>query len=106
MVIVAKSWKELLKMLLTVSKLIENFNLTLNIKKFKFGQEIIDYLEYKISKDGIKPGDEKLGALVEFPRPRNVHDTLRLYGLAGFFRRNIPHFAEKRPEFLLRRKTR
>ena len=46
-----------------------------------------------INEHGIKPGQEKLKAVSEFPAPNSVRKIRELVGLANYFRFLIPNFA-------------
>ena len=64
--------------------------LTLNIKKCKFGLDLVDYLGFTFEKSGVKPGTRNLRAILDFPSPMNVHEVRVFRGLASFIRRFIP----------------
>lgn len=54
---------------------------------------IVEYLGYIIGKSEIRPGERKIRATEDFPRPKTVHDVRRFIGLSSFFRRFIKGFA-------------
>jgi len=56
--------------------------------------EEVSYLGYTLCSEGVKPGEEKLDAVKNFPTPKNRHEIRRYLGLTGFFRRFIPRYAE------------
>lgn len=47
-----------------------------------------------LSADGVRPGEQKIIAVQQFPQPQNKHEVKRFLGLCCFFRRFIPHYAE------------
>ena len=63
--------------------------------KCRWGLAEVDYLGFCIAADGLKPDAAKVQALQEWPRPRNQTEVRGFLGLAGYFRRFIPGFAEK-----------
>lgn len=91
--IYAKNWRELMRNLIEVLKALRDAGLTLNLKKCFFGMDIITYLGYVLGNGVIKPGERKIKAIEEYPVPTNVHEIRRFLGLAGFFRRFIPRYA-------------
>ncbi|XP_064463453.1 uncharacterized protein LOC135374423, partial [Ornithodoros turicata] len=48
-------------------------NLTLKLAKYEFFMPEVTFLGFKITRDRIRPGPDKLEAVSQFPRPRNVH---------------------------------
>lgn len=54
----------------------------------------VKYLGHIITPDGIKPDPEKIRDIVNYPLPRNVKDVRAFLGLAGWYRKFIPNFAE------------
>ena len=89
----ARNWEELLQKIEKILSLLEDPGLTLNIKKFRFGLESVEYLGYRIGNGGMSPGDKKVRAILEFPTPKNAADARSFHGVASFFRRFIPGFA-------------
>lgn len=68
---------------------------SLNIKKCRFLEKQIQYLGQEISKEGIKPGEHKVEALLNAPTPSNVREVRQFMGMAGYFRKYIPEFASR-----------
>lgn len=91
--IYGKSVDECLERLERVMRLIEQANLTLNLSKCDFLQQRINYLGYEISVDGVRPGNKKIEAVTNFPRPTNPHSVRQFLGLVGYFRKFIRNFA-------------
>jgi len=68
--------------------------LTLKLSKCHFGYTEVAYLEFMLSADGVRPGDQKVIAIQQYPEPTNKHEVRRFHGMCGFFRRFIPRYAE------------
>ena len=65
-----------MKKFVLVLEVLKKSKLTLNIKKRRFGMREIEFLGFIISEGGIKPGELKVEAIKNFPRPINVHHLL------------------------------
>lgn len=59
----------------TVLETFVNANLTLNLKKFNFLCTEIEYLGFQISEGSIAPSKRKIEAVMNIPRPRDVHNV-------------------------------
>ena len=55
--------------------------------KCKFLKDQVDYLGFKISPRGIQASPDKVRAIIEWPRPKSVHDVRNFLGLASYYRR-------------------
>ena len=93
MCVFADTWENLMKNLEEVLVLLIEAGLTLRLNKCKFGMLYIEYLGYILGNGEISPGDRKIRAIEDFPRPRNKHDIRRFHGLTSFFWRFVPKFS-------------
>ncbi|CAK1603025.1 unnamed protein product [Parnassius mnemosyne] len=80
--IASKTIKEGTEKLEKVLQLLRNAKLTLKLEKCQFFQTQINYLGYKISSEGIRPGKLKIEAVANFPEPKNVHEVRQFVGLS------------------------
>lgn len=67
--------------------------LKLNLAKCTFHVPEATFVGHVLSKDGIRPGDEKIAALRDAPPPANVKQLQSWIGLANWFRGFHPSFA-------------
>ena len=72
---------------------LRQFNLKLHPGKSQFGTDQTTYLGYKISREGIRPSDDKVKALSKLPLPSTVTEVRSFLGLANYFRFLIKDFA-------------
>jgi len=78
----------------TVLETFVNANLTLSLKKCNFLCTEIEYLGFQISEGSIAPSKRKIEAVMNFPRPRDVHNVRQYLGLTGYFRRFVQGYAQ------------
>lgn len=64
------------------------------VSKCKFLTTEITFLGHKVSKDGVCPLENRVTALEHYPAPTSSKAVRRFLGMASFYRRHIPHFAE------------
>ena len=76
-----------------VFKVLAQYDLKISIEKCTFFQNQIDFLGYSITSEGIKPTENKLKEITDFPAPQDSKSLRRFLGMVGFYRRIIPHFA-------------
>ncbi|XP_048477760.1 uncharacterized protein LOC125488660 [Plutella xylostella] len=78
-----------------ILKLLREFGLTLKLSKCHFFNESLTYLGYEVSEEGIKPSQEKILAVKEFPVPSNIHEVRQFLGLSSYFRKFVKGFADR-----------
>jgi len=65
-------------------------------KKIQLAAGSVDYLGYKIRPGvSISPGESKVNDIKKWKYPRSIKEVRQFLGLCSFFRRTIPHFAQK-----------
>lgn len=73
---------------------LKEFSLSLNIDKCEFGKTELVFLSHLINRDGFKPTEKRLKAVIEFPKPKTVVELRRFLGKVNFYRRCLPHAAK------------
>lgn len=66
------------------------YGVTINISKCVFGVSQIDFLGFHVSTDGVRPLDDRVQAIVNFPKPETVEQLRRFLGMLNFYRSHIP----------------
>jgi hypothetical protein len=72
----------------------ERANLQLHPGKCVFAQPQVQYLGFVLSQEGITPSPEKVKAVRQYPSTKSVNEVRAFLGLASFYRRLVPNFAE------------
>ena len=88
------SHEEHLQRLDQVLERLSRHNLKANLAKCSFGASETTYLGFRLTKDGIVPGSDKLKAVKEAQPPTTVRQVRQFLGLCNFFRGHIQHFAQ------------
>lgn len=90
-----RHWPDLRDRLIQVLEVLRKAGLTLKLPICQFLMDKITYLGYVISKDGVEPGRSKLRGIIDFSKPKGVHEVRPFLGLTSFFRRFVLKFAER-----------
>lgn len=72
------------------------YNVTVNLKKSKFFQPEVKFLEHTNSTKGIQMDPVKIKAVMEFERPKTRKDVQSYIGFLNFYRKYINRFVEKK----------
>jgi hypothetical protein len=91
--IFSKSAEEYVLRLGNVLRRFEQANLQLHPGKCVFAQPKVQYLGYMLSEDGVSASTE-VKAIKQYPNPKSARDVRSFLGLASFYRRLVPNFAE------------
>ena len=107
LVIFSSTAAEHARRLESVLQRFEEANLQLHPGKCVFAQPQVQYLGFVLSENGVSASPEKVKAVRQYPTPKNVRDVRAFLGLASFYRRLVPQFAElAKPLTMLTRKNR
>ena len=92
-VIFSDSWEEHMGHMQEVLAKLQKAGLTLKLSKCQFGRNEVHYLGHCISNGQVQPDPIKLQAIGQYPTPAKKKDIRAFLGLAGYYRKFVPHFA-------------
>jgi len=92
-IIFSDTWGEHLSHLRTVQSRIRAANLTLYPTKCCFAVAEVDCLGHHVGLGRVQPRAKKVQAVLDFPTPTNRRQLQQFLGLAGYYRKFVPHFA-------------
>ena len=93
-VIHSDSWAEHVRRVAAVLESLRQAGLTANPKKCAVGRRDIRYLGFYLGGGQVRPQVDKTAAIATCPMPKSKKEVRRFLGLAGYYRRFIPNFAE------------
>jgi len=83
--ILSTSWDEHVERLQELFDRCISEGLTLKPSKTHIASSTVDYLGFKITKDGIKPLAEKVRPILEYPAPKTKKGLRRFLGMTNFY---------------------
>ena len=77
-----------------VIKALLDAKLTLNRKKCEFCLASLVYLGFRVDAEGLRPDEDKIKPILEYPAPRNIKEVRRFLGMISWYARFIKDVAE------------
>ncbi|XP_064467809.1 uncharacterized protein LOC135378652 [Ornithodoros turicata] len=68
--------------------------LTVNPRKMQLATNRIDLLGFTVESGTVRPNEDKLKAILDYPRPQEVKSLQRFLGMIGFYRQFIPRCSD------------
>lgn len=92
--VLSESFEEHMEHLRVVFSRLHEAGLTLHPRKSNICADAVDYLGYRLSKDGIEAIPNKVSAILDIAPPRHRKDLRRFVGMVNYYRDMIPRRAE------------
>lgn len=92
-IVFSTSLQEHIQKLRTVFDRLRQTNLKVQLDKSEFLRKEVLYLGHTITKDGLKPNNDKITAVLNYPLPKTTTEIKSFLGLIGYYRRFIKDFA-------------
>ncbi|XP_064459039.1 uncharacterized protein LOC135369375 [Ornithodoros turicata] len=93
-VIFSRSFHEHLSHLKVVLGRMQAAGLTVNPRKMQLATNRIDLLGFTVESGTVRPNEDKLKAILDYPRPQDVKSLQRFLGMIGFYRQFIPRCSD------------
>ncbi|CAB3992300.1 Hypothetical predicted protein [Paramuricea clavata] len=71
----------------------EEINLTLNKEKCEFRVKEVTYIGHKLTREGVKPDEQKVKAIKQMPPPEDKKGVERLLGTVNYLAKFIPNMS-------------
>ncbi len=68
--------------------------LKIKLKKCRFLQEKVTYLDHQIDSQGLRTVHSKVDVVKQFPQPTSVEKVKSFIGLTGYYRKFIKNYAD------------
>lgn len=72
---------------------LQNMGLRIKLSKCEFFKSKVCYLGHIIDKNGLRPDDRKLEAIIKAPVPKDVSQLKAFLGLINYYGRFVPHLS-------------
>ena len=72
---------------------LRRFSLFANLKKCLFFQTEVEFLGFKVGREGIRMDPNRVEAVTQWPQPKSVHDIQIFLGFMNFYRRFIEGYS-------------
>ncbi|CAM4476055.1 unnamed protein product [Lepidochelys olivacea] len=92
--IFSDSWADHLEHLQKVLERIREAGLTVKAKKCQIGLNRVTYLGHQVGQETISPLQAKVDAIQKWPVPKSKKQVQSFLGLAGYYRRFVPHYSQ------------
>ncbi|KAL5578539.1 hypothetical protein UlMin_020238 [Ulmus minor] len=86
------NWNMHLEHVKQAFEILRHHTLFLKLKKCAFGQQELEYLGHIVTAHGVKVDQNKIQAMLDWPRPTNVSELHGFLGLTGYYRKFVLNY--------------
>lgn len=90
--IYSPDWTTHLEHVHTVLQTLRQHQFTVKLSKCAFGLQEIEYLGHIVTPQGVKVDQNKISAMVNWPKPTNVSELRGFLGLTGYYRKFVRNY--------------
>ncbi|XP_063605479.1 uncharacterized protein LOC134780598 [Penaeus indicus] len=94
LVVYSSKWEDHVATLRSLFEHLQDAGLTVNLVKSEFAQAKVRYLGHEVGGGEVAPVKAKVEAINELLVPKNKRAVQRFIGMAGYYRRFCPNFAD------------
>ena len=87
-------WNDFVHKLESVLSICNQYNLKLKPSKCILAAKQVEFLGFLLSKDGKRPCDSNVKAILEMPKPESASEIETFLGLANYYRTFVKNFAD------------
>ena len=92
--VASRNEEEHTRHLRTIFERLQEYGITINVSKWVLGASTVRYLGYALNRDGTRPLADRVTALLELDKPKDVSEMRRFLGVINFYRRFIRNSAQ------------
>ncbi|CAF3948225.1 unnamed protein product [Rotaria sp. Silwood2] len=100
-IVTGKNKEDHLKNLSNVLTRIKEYGFHINKKKCSFLQDHVEYLGFRVDKNGVHTSPSKIKAIADMPKPTNVSQLRSFLGMVNHYAKFIPKLTDRLAPFYM-----
>lgn len=93
LLVVSASFDEHMTLLTTVAQSLQRAGLTVNLLKSRFCYQEVKYLGHIVGQGTLRPDEEKVTSITNFPVPTSVRQMRRFIGMCGYYGKFVENYS-------------
>ncbi|CAM4378810.1 unnamed protein product [Lepidochelys kempii] len=89
----SQTWEDHVSQVRQVLNRLQGAGLTVKVEKCKVGMAEVSYLGHRVGSGCLKPEPAKVEVIRDWPAPHTKKQVQAFFGMAGYYRRFVPHFS-------------